>query len=643
MELRIHGIGGPSPESVLVSADPATSPRPGTVAFAVWRSEPSARSSVRSFPQRPEVAVYHWAPLTSGSRFFALWPLLLPFTLLNVAGWMLPRPAPTRPSQARVAVARGVVVVLGWVLTVAVVCWFVWVGQVIALQRAPADGTGGNFGLMRAAGLGGSVAAIGVVVLAATYTAAGFERFSFGRSNEPLLRPKDRRRLDSLDFFRDGREHALRWRWHALLVVAGLAVCGWFVIDADDPVDVRSDLGDACAVVSAVQVGLLLVLMVSSGRGTLRRVRGRPTAPALLGSFSVAAIGSLLVGGLCVAGAIVFVGFGGIPAGRATIAFDVFGWSVAALAVVAAAVALLRLRTSLDAEQADPPVLGSVAARFRARVATIPRTLDVAVAAMALCLVVGGVAAIALRWDDAAEGSWTLRSTPPVVLGRLTVVALVGFMVSTVWRRRVDAASLRRVGNVWDVLTFWPRTYHPFAVRPYAERAVPELQLYLRQAVPSGEPLTIVAHSQGAVLAAAALAPFAVPQPSTLANSSPDSGPDSTPAHPLTGVRLVTLGSPLRVLYARWFPAHFAAVEFDELHGALQQHGRGWVNVHRHTDHWGGPTFAGDAAVDDHTLADPPERGRPLAGHGGYWGDPLVEALVGTTERTRVGASGGER
>jgi hypothetical protein len=627
MELRIHGIGGPSPESVLACADPSTSPRPGAVAFAVWRSEPSARSAVRSCPQQPEVAVYHWAPLTSGSRFFALWPLLLPFTLLNVAGWMLPRPASSRPSEARVALARGVVVLLGWVLTVAVVCWFVWFGQVIALQRAPADGSGGNFGLMRAAGLSGSIAAIGVVVLAATYTAAGFERFSSGQGDEPLLRSTDRRRLASLDFFRDGREHAVRWRWHALLVVASLVVCGWFVIDAENPVDVRSALGDACALISAAQVGLLLALLVLGGRGALRRARGLPTAPALLGSFSAAAIGSLLVGGLCVAGAIVFVGFGAIPVGRATIAFDVFGWSVFALVVVSAAVALLRLRMSLDAERSDPPVLGSVAARVLARVATIPRALDVAVAAMALCLVFGGAAALALRWDDAADGTWVLRSTAPVALGRLTVVALVGFMVLTVWRKRADAASLRRVGNVWDVLTFWPRSYHPFAVRPYAERAVPELQLYLQQAAPSGEPVTIVAHSQGAVLAYAALAPFAAAQPSA--------------DRLLTSVRLVTLGSPIRVLYARWFPAHFGPAEIADLHRALSRDGNGWINIYRHTDHLGGSMFGGDAEIDDHELADPPERGQPVAGHGGYWADPLVEALVEATERAPVRASGG--
>jgi hypothetical protein len=611
MELRIHGIGGPSPESVLAGADPAAAPPPGAVAFSVWRSEPSARSSVRAFPQRPNVAVYHWAPLTSGSRFFALWPLLLPFTLLNVAGWMLPRPAPTRRSRWPVAAARAVVVLLGWVLTAAVVVWFVWLGQVIALQGAPLDGSGGNFGLVRAAGLSGSIAAIGVVVLAATYTATGFERFSSERDGEPRVRSQERRRLTSKDFFRDGREHSIRWRWHGVLVAASLAVCWWLVFDAENPVEVRSDLGDACALITAVQAGLLVVLMVSSARGTRNRLRFRPTSPALLGSFSAAAVGSFLVGGLCVAGGIVFVGFGGISRGRATVTFDVFGWSVFVLALVAAAVALLRLTTTLGAEQAQPPVLGSIGARVLARAATIPRALDVAVAAMALCLVIGGAVALALRWDDAGDGEWVLRSTAPVALGRLTVVALVGFMVLTVWRRRADAASLRRVGNVWDVLTFWPRSYHPFAVRPYAERAVPELQLYVQQTRPADEPLTIVAHSQGAVLAHAALAPFA---------ASAD--------HPLVGLRLVTLGSPVRMLYARWFPAHFGPEEIEGLHRALHLHGDGWVNLYRHTDHWGGSVFAGDAAVDDHALPDPPERGKPVAGHSGYWADPLVEEFV---------------
>lgn len=612
VELRIHGIGGPSAESVLARADPAETPRPGSIAYSVWRSQPFARSSVRSIPQHPDVAIYHWAPLTSGSRFFALWPILLPFTLVNVAGWMLPRPAPTRRSRLRVALGRSVVTLLGSVLTVSVVFWLVWLGQVIALQPALADG---RFEWVRAAGWIGSLAAIGVIVLAATHTAAGFERFPPNEVSEPRIRSSERHRLASPSFFRDGREHSLRWRWHVSVVVVSLSVGGWLVFGADDSTEVWTSLGTACALIGATQIGLLLLLLVLTGRGAINRVRCQPSAPALVGCFSAAAIGSLLVGGLSVAGAIVVVGIGGIPVGRATTTFDVFGWSVFVLLLAGVAAAMVRLTVKLDCERSDPPVLGSFKAHVLARVATIPRTLDVAVAAMATCLVFGGGIALVLRWKDAGDATWVLTPSATVTLGRLTVVALVGFMVLTVWRKRADAASLRRVGNVWDILTFWPRTYHPFAVRPYAERAVPELQLYLQQSRRSGEPLTVVAHSQGSVLAYAALAPGAAP--------GNHLGGDL-----LTGVRLVTVGSPICALHARWFPAHFGPEETKVLHDALTTHGNGWVNAYRYTDHIGRSMFVGDDSVDDHALADPPHRGRPLAGHRDYWTDPRVEALA---------------
>ncbi|MFN2488801.1 MAG: hypothetical protein ABR529_03490, partial [Actinomycetota bacterium] len=66
-------------------------------------------------------------------------------------------------------------------------------------------------------------------------------------------------------------------------------------------------------------------------------------------------------------------------------------------------------------------------------------------------------------------------------------------------------ASRRLVGNLWDVLTFWPRWHHPFAVRPYSERTVPKLQHRLAHPTKWGHPVVISAHSQGTVLAAAAL------------------------------------------------------------------------------------------------------------------------------------------
>lgn len=96
MEIRVHGIGGPTPESVLGE------PR-GAGTDVVQPHDRFGASGLRTGLD-PSVGVYSWGPLTSGLRWFPLWPLALPFTVLNVTGYMHPGPKSRRATPARVVV-----------------------------------------------------------------------------------------------------------------------------------------------------------------------------------------------------------------------------------------------------------------------------------------------------------------------------------------------------------------------------------------------------------------------------------------------------------------------------------------------------------------------------------------------------------
>ncbi|HEX4817877.1 MAG TPA: hypothetical protein VFV66_34475, partial [Nonomuraea sp.] len=179
------------------------------------------------------------------------------------------------------------------------------------------------------------------------------------------------------------------------------------------------------------------------------------------------------------------------------------------------------------------------------------------------------------------------------------------------WR---DARQRRVIGVLWDVSTFWPRHCHPLAPPSYAERAVPELQRRLWWLHDNGGVPLVAAHSQGSVLAAAALAQ-----------------PRSRPAG--DRVALVTFGSPLRTLYAWGFPAYFNDTLFEQL-----AHGPGigvwrWRNFHYDTDYIGGAVRVSGAI--DVPLPDPPTchflYGQPLprvGAHTGFWEDAEMRRQI---------------
>lgn len=229
-----------------------------------------------------------------------------------------------------------------------------------------------------------------------------------------------------------------------------------------------------------------------------------------------------------------------------------------------------------------------------------------------------------------------------------------------------DRGARRTVGVLWDVGTFWPRAAHPFAPPCYAERAVPDLTWRMSTWTErTGGRLVISGHSQGSVLAAAAVWQL-------------DHATRSR-------VALLTYGSPLERLYGRWFPEAFGPSALRALHEEVE----GWRNLWRLTDPIGGPvrledpTDAGGAAraghvtsrprgarasraaltanilkstacgpglVDCGPLKDPLHYGRtlrsplpsPILGHSDYQADPVFEqqraALLETVAHGRPGA-----
>ncbi len=94
---------------------------------------------------------------------------------------------------------------------------------------------------------------------------------------------------------------------------------------------------------------------------------------------------------------------------------------------------------------------------------------------------------------------WQLHVQPPVIirnvgvfLAGLVLPALMAFLYSA-WS---DPTKRRTIGVLWDVGTFWPRSYHPLSPPCYTERAVPELQRRLWWLHDNGGRVMLAAHSR---------------------------------------------------------------------------------------------------------------------------------------------------
>ncbi|MDN3265472.1 hypothetical protein QWJ26_37850 [Streptomyces sp. CSDS2] len=96
LELLVHGVGGTTPEQML--GDPRTVRVSGDDTAAVFRraedvedrGEAGSALAGRDPRGEPVREAYVWCNLTSGDGSRALWLLLLPFMVVNLAHWMRP-------------------------------------------------------------------------------------------------------------------------------------------------------------------------------------------------------------------------------------------------------------------------------------------------------------------------------------------------------------------------------------------------------------------------------------------------------------------------------------------------------------------------------------------------------------------------
>ncbi len=231
---------------------------------------------------------------------------------------------------------------------------------------------------------------------------------------------------------------------------------------------------------------------------------------------------------------------------------------------------------------------------------------------------------LAVFWEPASRVASFTSPLASVVLS-LIPIGLIAAM-NSLYRSRNFRRSL---GIIWDVATFWPRWYHPWAPPSYGERAVPHLAHRIRKLTEGDGRVILSAHSQGTVLVAAALEQL---EPETLRK-----------------VAVITHGSPLNRLYARYFPKHFTVDRFKELADASGPPGDlAWCNLFRLTDYIGGPVFSepprlrrieeaeGDTPYRDRLVDDPHDANPAMVGdprprtrnHSEYYVQPEYGATI---------------
>ncbi|MFZ2016896.1 MAG: hypothetical protein WAV00_24025 [Nocardioides sp.] len=741
LELRIHGVGGAPPEVNLES--PATLQVAGDARagfYRAWFPGGTARG-------RPLQEAYCWGHLDT-AWWTALWLLLLPFGLLNVAHWALPA---VGPSMVR-ATARALLRLQSLLLTVALVATTCYIAlDLVAWQAAERDllwaWTGGfenwQLGTRMALMSLAVFAVIGVLWWLSHRTQGDYEDRSSGAGAPDLdIWPLSDRMLwcGALPVTRQRAVHllaasatvlmiqglprsaTLAWVrpvvWVVAIVVGVAAVALTLSPWTDRGVD-RPDTDRPLFLDRVVVVGSRVVLGFAAVV-SLARIWWQPDATyatALPYDGRVQLV--LFFSGLVLAGVVALVVLAHAPWAQR----DVFvrGLGSAVMTLLATLISTIFTASLLNsvAQMIARPTLATVpvptrspdalylpSTAYSGGLAFLVAVISAGVTALVLVFVVRNLKARRVRQEEigplyAGRGpirpdgttridteaahtvsltiatsrltdssGWALFCvvTPTflVLLGYqallqmhpvgnphlkwlanagayLATAATIGFLAYL--RSAVtDPAARKRVGFLWDVITFWPRACHPLGPPSYAERSVPEVVTRIRRIVGDDlEPydpaqaldhaeqydagtapayreehtdVLLVGYSQGCPIATAVVCQL----------------PPEVRRH----VRLLTMASPVRRLYGRTFPSHFGPDQIAALEVGLV--GR-WTNLVRETDYIGGWVKAPGGGGVDHRLLDPPvlwedeDPAPPLTHlHSSWFSDPqtrpYAEALL---------------